>query len=71
MTGPELRALRLRLGYSLTALALYTGTAVSTICRYQSGELEIPEVYERLMHLLRPRKRSTMTEMEARKFLPK
>ncbi len=56
MTGPELRALRLRLGYSLTALALYTGTTVSTICRYQSGALQIPELFARLMVLLRPRK---------------
>lgn len=46
MTGPELRALRLRLGYSLTALAKETGVTVPTICRYQSGVLTIPKAFE-------------------------
>jgi transcriptional regulator with XRE-family HTH domain len=45
VTGAELRALRLRLGYSLTKLAEVTGVSVSTVCRYQSGDQVIPKAY--------------------------
>ena len=56
MTGEDLRALRERLGRSLTELAEETGKDVSTICKYQNGSRPIPVTFERLVLKLRARR---------------
>lgn len=54
MTGPEFRTLRLRMGISLTQLAIILRVVVSTICRYQSGALTVTDkVKARMLRLER------------------
>lgn len=52
MTGPEFRSLRLRMGVSLTQLAAILGVTVSTVCRYQSGAIVVPDgVVDRMFQI--------------------
>lgn len=56
MTGPELRQLREDKGYSLTALASALGVNITTITRYQRGDLHIPQVVAMALKSLRTKR---------------
>lgn len=56
MTGSELKALRLRLGYSISEMAAALAVSPSTVCRWQSGDSKISRRTATAVLTLRPKK---------------
>jgi transcriptional regulator with XRE-family HTH domain len=52
MTGPELKALRKKLGLSLAQASKQAEVSVSTWCRWESDETPMPKSASKLFKLL-------------------
>lgn len=52
MTGPQLKALRKRLGLSLAQTAQQLGVSARSICRWESERRAIPAGAQKLFQLL-------------------
>ncbi len=52
MTGPELKALRNKLGLSLAQAAKQVGVSVSTWCRWENGTTPVPRLAATVFKLM-------------------
>jgi transcriptional regulator with XRE-family HTH domain len=62
MTRDEFKAIRRAIGWNQTELGKILDKRVNTVSRYETGELEIPQLVEIFMLLVREKKNQRFVE---------